>query len=71
MPGRQSGKPAIFVSHGEYDSVLPIDFTGREVVRALNADGYSVDYHEFDGGHEPRYDMVDAAFEMLDREDAR
>jgi len=51
-PGRRQGQPAIFVSHGVRDPVLPIDRCSRRVVPALRAGGYDVDYREFDGGHE-------------------
>lgn len=45
------GHPAIFVSHGTQDQVLPIDRTSRRIVSQLRSQGYSVEYHEFEGGH--------------------
>jgi len=45
------GRPAIFVTHGTHDRVLPIDRCSRRVVPALRAAGYTVRYQEFDGGH--------------------
>jgi phospholipase/carboxylesterase len=51
LPARAIGKPRIFVSHGTRDQVMPIDKTGRDVVRRLKALGYDVTYREFDGGH--------------------
>jgi predicted esterase len=65
VPGRQVGKPAIFVSHGIYDDVLPIEFTGREVVRLLIEDGYTVDYREFEGYHEAPYDIAEEAADYI------
>src|SRR3954470_6733279 len=35
VPARRQGWPAIFVSHGRSDPVLPIDMCGRRVVEAL------------------------------------
>lgn len=49
--GPASGKPAIFISHGTQDEVLPIDATSRRVVPALKRRGYEVAYREFDGPH--------------------
>jgi predicted esterase len=45
------GRPAVFVSHGTGDAVLPIDRTSRRIVPALRDDGYDVTYEEFEGGH--------------------
>jgi phospholipase/carboxylesterase len=49
--GPQNGQPAVFVSHGTQDAVLPIDATSRRVVPALERRGYQVVYREFDGPH--------------------
>ena len=45
------GRPAVFVSHGTADEVLPIQRTSRRLVPALQREGYDVTYREFDGGH--------------------
>lgn len=45
------GKPALFVSHGVEDRVLPIDRTSRRIVPELRAAGYDVTYVEFPGRH--------------------
>jgi phospholipase/carboxylesterase len=50
-PGQLRGRPAIFVSHGVKDRVLPIDRCSRRIVPELRVAGYSVEYREFDGGH--------------------
>lgn len=50
-PAPRVGKPAIFVSHGGEDRVLPIDRTSRRLVPALKKDGYDVSYREFKGPH--------------------
>lgn len=49
--GPRHGRPAVFVSHGRADDVLPIRSTSRKIVPALERDGCSVRYREFDGGH--------------------
>lgn len=45
------GRPAVFVSHGDADDVLPVERTSRRIVPALRDDGYDVTYREFAGGH--------------------
>lgn len=50
-PAGRRGKPAIFVSHGTRDDVLPIDRTSRKIVPRLERNGYEVGYREFDGGY--------------------
>ncbi|MDQ0674163.1 phospholipase/carboxylesterase [Pseudarthrobacter siccitolerans] len=50
-PVPRSGQPRIFVSHGDSDSVLPIDRTSRRLVPVLQAGGYDVTYREFSGPH--------------------
>ena len=46
------GNPAVWVSHGVQDPILPIDSTSRVIVPALQGAGYAVTYTEFTGGHE-------------------
>ena len=65
VPGRRSGKPAIFVSHGDSDSVLPIQRCSRRIVPLLRAEGYQVDYREFAGGHQVPAELAAAAVEPL------
>lgn len=48
----RKGKPAVFISHGIKDTVLPIDPCSRRVVAQLQRQDYSVNYKEFSGGHE-------------------
>lgn len=45
------GKPAIFISHGTFDEVLPINACSRRIVPRLQEKDYDVVYHEFDGPH--------------------
>ena len=46
------GEPAIFISHGTGDQVLPVSVTRDQIVPALRSAGYDVTYREFSGGHE-------------------
>jgi phospholipase/carboxylesterase len=50
-PVRAQGMPAVFVSHGVGDEVLPITQTSRRIVPQLQNAGYRVRYVEFDAGH--------------------
>ncbi len=45
------GRPALLVTHGVADAVLPVDVTSRRLVPALRRQGYVVDSREFAGGH--------------------
>jgi predicted esterase len=63
VPARRQGWPAIFVSHGRSDPVLPIDQCGRRVVTALRMAQYDVAYHEFDGGHQVPASALAAALD--------
>jgi phospholipase/carboxylesterase len=51
QPPGQEGRPAIFVSHGRQDAVLPINYCSRIFVPQLQRAGYDVTYVEFDGPH--------------------
>lgn len=50
-PVAQRGTPAVFISHGTRDAVLPIDACSRKIVPRLQRAGYDVRYREFPGGH--------------------
>jgi phospholipase/carboxylesterase len=45
------GMPRIFVSHGERDTVLPIEPCSRRIVPRLERQGFTVRYEEFADGH--------------------
>jgi predicted esterase len=64
-PAQRRGKPAIYVTHGTRDTVLPIAATSRLIVPALRADGYTVEYIEFDGAHELPLSIGTLAFEWF------
>ena len=65
LPDRVQGKPRIFISHGTRDPVMPIETTGRDIVRRLKALGYDVTYREFDGGHTVPPEISREAFEWF------
>jgi predicted esterase len=50
-PKEQQGKPRLFISHGKWDNVLPIDRCSRRIVPQLQRADYDVLYREFDGFH--------------------
>jgi phospholipase/carboxylesterase len=50
-PADQVGSPRLFISHGQRDTVLPIDRCSRRIVPRLQQAGYDVLYQEFDGPH--------------------
>lgn len=64
-PGELRGEPLIFVSHGTNDQILPINFASRQIVPDLRASGYSVDYEEFEGGHELPREIAERAFDWF------
>ena len=52
VPGAsREGRPAVFVTHGDADDVLPVEQTSRRIVPVLREEGYDVTYREFPGGH--------------------
>lgn len=62
---RATGKPAIFISHGTGDAVLPIEQCSRRIVPRLRDAGYSVRYEEFEGGHQVPVAMAEQAVVWL------
>ncbi|MET3934391.1 phospholipase/carboxylesterase [Arthrobacter sp. OAP107] len=67
-PAPRTGKPRIFVSHGDRDNVLPIDRTSRRLVPLLSREGYNVTYREFRGGHAVPPEISQEAIEWLGSE---
>lgn len=65
LPARTDRAPAIFISHGREDPVLPIERCGRRIAVRLRALGHAVAYREFAGGHVVPADMVEAAFQRF------
>ena len=66
VPGAsREGRPAVFVSHGDADEVLPVERTSRRIVRVLRDEGYDVTYREFAGGHAVPHEVAVAAVDWL------
>jgi phospholipase/carboxylesterase len=64
-PAPRSGRPRIFVSHGDRDNVLPIGGTSHRLVPLLRRQGYNVTYREFPGGHTVPPAIREEAIEWL------
>lgn len=64
-PFALSGRPRIFISHGRHDTVLPIERCSRRIVAQLAAQGFAVDYREFDDDHIAPYDMIVAGLDRF------
>jgi phospholipase/carboxylesterase len=64
-PAQIRGRPRVFISHGDADTVLPVDRCGRRLARELSRAGYDVDYREFSGGHVVPPDLAKAAVERF------
>jgi phospholipase/carboxylesterase len=64
-PAAKHGSPALFVSHGTRDRVLPIDVCSRRIVPQVRRAGYRVEYREFDGGHAAPPDIVRDALDWF------
>lgn len=65
LPVDALGRPPVRIAHGTADEVLPIDQTSRRIVPALRAEGYTVDYREFDGPHAVHPGTMRDAFAAL------
>ncbi|MGC4085815.1 MAG: hypothetical protein QM736_27735 [Vicinamibacterales bacterium] len=59
------GKPAIFISHGIDDPVMPIDDTARRFVPRLRGLGYDVTYREDQGRHAVPAEIVEEGFSWI------
>lgn len=61
----RQGKPAIYVSHGRQDEVLPFDRCGAAIVAKLEKEGYAPRFDVFDGGHAASPELRSAALAWL------
>jgi phospholipase/carboxylesterase len=62
---QRQGKPAIFVSHGTADEILPIETTSHRLVPELRGAGYRVEFREFAGPHTVPADIAHGAFAWM------
>lgn len=60
-----NGKPRFFISHGTHDRILPIDACGRPIAARLKADGYEVNFREFEGDHEIPTDVAREGLQFI------
>jgi phospholipase/carboxylesterase len=61
-PGAATGRPEVYVTHGDNDPILPYAATSKRIVPALRRAGYSVLLKEFTGGHTVPPDVAREAF---------
>lgn len=59
------GRPAVFVSHGTDDRILPVGATSRRIVQQLEKASYPVTYQEFPGGHSVPRQIVASGLDAL------
>jgi predicted esterase len=64
-PASEHGSPALFISHGTGDRVLPIDACSRKIVSRVKRAGYRVRYKEFDGPHTVPAEIAGEALEWF------
>ena len=64
-PAAKHGSPALFVSHGTRDQILPIDVCSRRLVPQMKRAGYRVEYREFDGVHTVPPDIARGALDWF------
>ena len=64
-PEQSVGRPAIFVSHGTDDNILPVSASRDTIVPTLRDAGYDVNYQEFVGGHEVPAEISEAALDWF------
>jgi predicted esterase len=57
----RNGKPAVYISHGRQDDVLPFDRCGARIAAQLERDGYAPRFDVFDGGHTASPELRSAA----------
>ncbi|HEX8458973.1 MAG TPA: hypothetical protein VF656_16890 [Pyrinomonadaceae bacterium] len=69
IPASRHGAPALFISHGTRDRVLPIDACSRKIVPQVRSAGYKVVYREFDGPHTVPADIAREAIEWFLKDD--
>ena len=61
-PGRATGKPEIFITHGSDDRILPYESTSGRIAPALKRAGYLVTLRTFAGGHTVPAELAREAF---------
>ncbi len=62
-PSTATGKPAVFITHGDNDPILPFEVTSQRIVPALRRTGYDVTLKQFVGGHTIPAELAREAFQ--------
>ena len=62
-PSTATGKPAVYITHGDNDQILPFEVTSQRIVPALKRTGYEVTLKQFVGGHTVPADLAREAFQ--------
>jgi phospholipase/carboxylesterase len=65
--GLPTGKPEIFITHGDNDPILPFEATSRRIAPAMKSAGYDVTLKQFVGGHTVPADLSKEAFKWAIR----
>ena len=66
-PREMNGRPAVFISHGLEDPVLPIKSCSRRIAAQLRTRGLKPGYVEFPDGHTVPHSVASSAFERFTR----
>jgi predicted esterase len=65
--GAATGKPEVYITHGDADQILPYEATSERIVVALKRAGYQVTLKQFVGGHTVPPDLAIEAFRWATR----
>ena len=60
--GSPTGKPEVFITHGDDDPILPFEATSGRIVPAMRRSGYTITLKRFTGGHAIPPEVVREAF---------
>ena len=61
-PGSATGKPEVYITHGNADPILPFEATSQRIVAAMTRAGYTVTLKKFIGGHTVPPELAREAF---------
>jgi phospholipase/carboxylesterase len=61
----RAGKPAVYISHGRQDEVLPFDRCGARIAAELEREGYAPRFDIFEGGHTASPEIRGAALQWF------
>ena len=59
------GKPKVYIAHGKFDGIIPIDDSRLQTEPILRESDYDVTFEEFDGGHEVPADISESALDWF------